>query len=223
MLRDFHGARDAVQSVRGLTVGRVDIAAAPFLAPHPLPLLVAAFRRRYPGVAVRVLDPRDGDVHAAVRSGEAEVGLSGEPAFGDDLRSHTLPERETFLALPPGAEGVSRERVVESGEEIRLVVWSKYRVWASQLLAARGIPAEIVAETEHQASIVPFVVAGVGGALLAGVRAVEVEAQGGVLCHLTPPVMTSAFLISPVEGLAPAAAAFWELVLREGQEAYAAS
>src|ERR1700737_2135719 len=54
LLRDADVIRTTVAAIKGLGAGQLDLVALPTLAVDPLAHLVGQFRRRYPGVNVRL-------------------------------------------------------------------------------------------------------------------------------------------------------------------------
>jgi len=102
VVRDVAVARRRVEEVRMLRAGRLHLAAIADLTLHPLPDLVQAFRRRHPGVEVRISDPgHAGGVVAAVRQGQAEIGLTTLPVKADALTLRPLAAQRMVLAMVP--------------------------------------------------------------------------------------------------------------------------
>ena len=190
-----------------------DIAASPYLAADPLSDLVARFRRAHPAVTFRVVNPRRSDVQSLVRASEAEIGFADVRPPGDDLEIHPLPDEELFIGTPPGWPPASDSRRSDPARSVPLVMWAPVKALALELLASRGVVADIVLETDHQASVVPMVVSGVGGALVAGGRAQQLEAQGGTLHSFDPPLFRRGLLVARRGSRSPAADAFWRLAV----------
>src|SRR6266852_1752732 len=85
LLRDARTIRETVEAVSGLRAGSLDLVALPTLAVEPAARLVAAFRRAYAQVAVRLVEPEDVDaLLSLVRDGRCELGLAELPV-ADDL------------------------------------------------------------------------------------------------------------------------------------------
>lgn len=102
VLRDVQRARNAVQDVRSMTTGQLDIAALATLAAHPLPQLAGAYQQRYPGVRLNITDPGStARVLDEVRRGDAELGLTKLPVDNSSLRAVPLADEEIVLVLPP--------------------------------------------------------------------------------------------------------------------------
>lgn len=100
--RDVEVARGRVEAVRSLHAGRLQIAAVADVTLHPLPGLVNAFAERYPDVQIRVSDPgTSGGVVAAVRQGDADLGLATLPVKTDSLAVLPLKPYRMVLAMSP--------------------------------------------------------------------------------------------------------------------------
>ena len=79
-VRGLELARASVESVHGLRIGRVEIAAMPSQAVAPLTGMISRFHRAHPEVSVTVraaFTPRD--VTEMVRTGVTELGLLASP------------------------------------------------------------------------------------------------------------------------------------------------
>src|SRR5436190_15702890 len=93
-LRDIDIGAAAVAAVVGLRGGRLDVAALPTLAADPVAGLIGAFRVAHPDVQVRVLSPdRPDDLADAVRSGEAEVGVTERSAVNEGLEQVSVADQ----------------------------------------------------------------------------------------------------------------------------------
>jgi len=102
VLREAAQARRKVSAVRDLRAGRLAVAATATLTMDPLPPLVGALREAHPGIQVHVADPgTPAGVVAAVRHGEAEVGLTQLPVKADTLTVEHLWTQRVVLAMVP--------------------------------------------------------------------------------------------------------------------------
>lgn len=102
VIADAEDVRERAEAVRELRAGRLQIAAVADLALYPLPLLVGEFVRRFPGVMPNIANPETAaDVVAAVRRGEAEIGLTTLPVRTDRLRVYPLRPTRIVLAMTP--------------------------------------------------------------------------------------------------------------------------
>jgi DNA-binding transcriptional LysR family regulator len=96
ILADLADARAAVGCVVGLAAGWLDIAVLDPLAVDVAPA-VAAFRRRHPGVPVRVHGPRDeDDLVRHVVDGRCELGVTYLPVEHAALRVEPLGRQRRY-------------------------------------------------------------------------------------------------------------------------------
>lgn len=226
VLRDLEAAKAALDGLRGIRSGTLDLIAMPSPGVEPLSSMLAAFTRSHPAVTVSVDAAFTAeDVTEAVRSGSAEIGLLGtdqpfRSAAVDVLQLERQPlvlivssSQDTF---PPGPT-VSREALAGH----RFVVSQRGSLMRGMIddALADGIALEIAAEVAHRPSILPLVLANVGHAVMpsswtplarqAGLRVLEIDP--GIALHVA--------LVSRPADLTPAAHAFLDLVQQEVQEA----
>ncbi len=76
------------------------IAALPSLAGGDLPPLLAAFRRRYPGISLELHDQLADGCIDLVRRGQADFALAPAPAHDADLRIEPLVHDNFHLVCP---------------------------------------------------------------------------------------------------------------------------
>ncbi|MFW0785505.1 LysR family transcriptional regulator [Gordonia sp. CPCC 206044] len=102
ILADVDRAKAKVDAVRELRSGRVDIVTYAAFSIDPLIDMIRAFRERFPRVAARVVaaDGPNG-VLAALRRGDAEVGLMDTEAEHATFTAIGLGTQELVLAAPP--------------------------------------------------------------------------------------------------------------------------
>jgi LysR family carnitine catabolism transcriptional activator len=216
--RDVEVARAAVQSVRGLLSGRLELACLPTLAASPLAALVGDFRRRHEAVSVLLLDPDDiDDVLELVRSGTCELGIVADCDVGV-LCAIPLEAQEFYAILPPG--NTPRDAIaVEELADMPMVappVGSSSRKLLDDVLARTGRTPRVVVETAQREALLPLVLAGAGAALVPSVLAEVGRAIGCVICRVQPSIGRDVLLVYRDAVLSPAAAAFVALA-REGQ------
>jgi DNA-binding transcriptional LysR family regulator len=102
VIRDVELAREKVEEVREMRTGRLQVAAVPDLTLHPLPGVVRRLRDAHPGIEVRVRDPGGpSGVVAAVRRGNAELGLTTLPVKAESLTVERLRGQRLVLAMAP--------------------------------------------------------------------------------------------------------------------------
>ncbi|MCW3003478.1 MAG: LysR family transcriptional regulator [Conexibacter sp.] len=96
-------AEEELQAIAGLRSGRLRLAAFPSACATLMPLAVARFRERHPGVDLS-LHPAEPDVGLRLlRAGEADIALSIEAGFStwthDDVEAITLMDDPMYIML----------------------------------------------------------------------------------------------------------------------------
>ncbi|MFL6532446.1 MAG: LysR family transcriptional regulator, partial [Pseudomonas sp.] len=79
MLRDMDDAVRDARDTLSLSRGTLRLAALPTAAASFLPVVIASFQREHPGVDVRLLDGRAGEIMGWVQRGEVDAGISSLP------------------------------------------------------------------------------------------------------------------------------------------------
>jgi len=215
VLRDFATARASVESVLGLTGGRLDIVALTTLAVDPLATLIGRFRADHERVDVRVTDPEHDDaVTGMVLNGDCELGLAETPGAAEGLDHLRLRDQEFFAVLPPGTEVDAGPIPVERLADRPLVSTPEgtaMRALVDRELSVCGTTPRVAVETTHRAAIVPLVLAGAGATLLPPRLAEDAAARGAVVVPTTPRLVHGAVMMWRSAQLSPAARAFVEL------------
>lgn len=228
-LRDVGAVRSAVEEVRGVLAGRLDLVCLPSLAVDPLADLVGSFRRAHPGVRVAILERADpAALVDSLRRGDAEVALTELVGEHDGLAAVELEVQELVAVVPaallpsPGRSGrAPRARRLAVTELAGLPLVSSppstsVRRLLDDALGAVGRPLEVVVESDHRETIIPLVLAGAGAAVLP--RGAVEHALGATSDHaevvvmdLDPPVRRRTGLLHRAGDLSPAARAFLSL------------
>lgn len=217
VLHGFSRVQAAAQQVTGITSGRLDIVAVTTLAVDPLAAFVGAFRSRYPGVELNVIDPENAAaVVDVVRHGRCELGLTEHGIATAGLRVLDLPEQEVLAVLPPTAgrpaSGTCSVQELAALDLVTTPPGTTTRRVLDDVLASVGAPPRIAVEITHRAAIVPLVLAGAGATLLPRSLARDAAALGAVVVALNPPLTRRGILVSAPGQLSPAAQAFVDLV-----------
>ncbi|MFN4173465.1 MAG: LysR family transcriptional regulator [Pseudorhodobacter sp.] len=92
------GARDRA----ALRQGTVRLAAPPFLAATVLPGILVAFRQRHPGLTLGLADSTTARILAAVRGGQADLGLGTFPPGETDVIRRAVLKDEMMAVTGPG-------------------------------------------------------------------------------------------------------------------------
>jgi DNA-binding transcriptional LysR family regulator len=230
VLRDLDSAKAAVQSVRGLQRGQVELVSMPSPGLEPLSTIMSDFTSTHPAMSVAVdaaFTPED--VIHAVRTGRAELGLLGTAPTSSikGLKVLLIEDQPLVLVSPPNARNRKQRQRKRSEEAhadmaatttmrrrdldgMRLVVskpGSLMRQFVDDVLTS-GVDAQIVVEVEHRTSILPLVLAGVGHAVVPSSWSRLAERAGARVRHLKPASMLRIVLVTRRTTLTPAARAF---------------
>jgi DNA-binding transcriptional LysR family regulator len=120
VVRDLDAARAAIDELKGLRRGRLDVVAMPSPAIEPLTSIIAAYARTHPTVTVSVhaAFTRD-EVVTAVRDGSSEIGLLGSdrPFRAADIDVVSLGRQPLMLFLNPHVElpGAAADSAADGG------------------------------------------------------------------------------------------------------------
>ncbi|MXP24410.1 LysR family transcriptional regulator [Gordonia sp. HNM0687] len=103
ILTDVDRAKAKVDAVRELRSGRVDVVTHSAFSIDPMVEIVRVFRDRFPRLAARIV-AADGPsgVLAALRRGDAEIGVMDTSAEHATFTAVPLGTQELVLAVPPG-------------------------------------------------------------------------------------------------------------------------
>ncbi|MFC0548620.1 LysR family transcriptional regulator [Kutzneria chonburiensis] len=214
VVRGLATARAGVESVSGLVVGRVEIAATPSQAVEPLPSLIGAFTAEHPGISVAVKAAfTASSVIDMVRAGTVEVGLlaSTEEPTANGVHFTSLWRQRFVLVTPP--DGPFAPGHVVQHKELagrRLIVGqvgSGMRRLVDQIRDS-GVDLAAVVDTEHREAILPLVLNGTGMAVLSDAWAGLATRSGARVHDLEPAAYLHISLATRPDSLSPAAAAF---------------
>lgn len=214
VLRDLAEAESAIESMRGLRSGRLDIITLPSPGVEPLSSLVSRFTSRNPAVSLKIDAAFSSEeVVENVRAGSSEIGLLGtrlpfEMAGVDALQLETQPvilvvnsAEDTFGSRTSiGVEDLAGQRLVVSQTGLM-------RSIVDEALAS-GIDTSVVVEVAHRPSMIHFVLSGVGHAVMTSAWASLAHQLGLRTLTFEPLTELHVALISRQSHLTPAAQAF---------------
>jgi len=223
VLGDLDTARAAVADVVELAAGWLDIATHDLLGRDPLVAAIATFHEKYAGIPVRVHSPRDEDeLIRLLADGRCELGLAYLPVPDAGLTVRPLGSQEIWVVLPPDASSpapVDQHAPMPIAALHEAPFVDSMRGFASP----RGVIAAALREekvlirpvvrTRHRESILPMVVAGLGGAFTNSAYARDAAQAGAVVRRLEPSVMCDFALVHRDATLSPAARAFVRILL----------
>lgn len=163
-------SEDAVRQLMELESGRLTVAATPTPGAYLVPPLLAGFRTRHPGVAVRLLVGGARAVEGWVLRGDADLGVIGE--VPEPLELVTRPVRRDQLVAVMAASHPLATVVRLDGAALAahpLIVrerGSGTRHALERALALAGLPLVVLFELEGTDAILQAVAAGLGASVL---------------------------------------------------------
>ncbi|TDC97613.1 LysR family transcriptional regulator [Actinomadura sp. 7K507] len=220
ILRDVVTAEGVFADATGRPRGRLDIAATPVFSADPLPRFVAAFRRAYPGVSVRIGDlPDESAVASLLRDGHCEIvvchlPLPDAPGLlgADGLDVLELGVQEWWLAFPPGWPVPPDDPLPLSAlPDLPMVIVPRGGSQVGEIeqaITAAGRSARVAAVVQSREARLPFVLAGVGGTFLERSLAEASRARGAVVRAVEPRISRPYGLVYDGAALSPAGRAF---------------
>jgi DNA-binding transcriptional LysR family regulator len=180
-------ARSAVTGAPGAAAGELTLAASSVPGQHLLPRMLAAFRGRYPGVAVRVSVSDTAEALRKVEHGQAHLGLVGDRGGGPYLEFRRFACDRLVLVTPANGPWPRRRRVAVE-ELLRLPLIQREAGSGSRRCLERALdrvglsPTRLTVALElgSNEAIKEAVLQGLGVAVLSR-RTVEAEVAAGRL------------------------------------------
>lgn len=215
VLRDLNAANSAMDAIKGIQSGHVDISSMPSPGIEPLTSMIATFLDRHPELRVNIDGAFTADeVIAAVRSGTSEIGILGAATSirVPGVRTTQLEQQPLVLIVNPKADdfapGDAIHRDALAGSRLVVSRRGSLMRWMVDDLLASGIDVRVVVEVDHRTSILPLVLSGVGHAVMPS-SWVPLAAQAGLrTLRIEPSSALHVAVISRLDHLTPAAVAF---------------
>ena len=212
--QELVAARDAAREVAGLQAGRLTVIALPTLVVDPLVAWVGRMRTAHPGVQVQVVEAEEATlVPAAVRDGEADLGLAELDDVGPPLVTEVTLEQELLVIAPPGAD-LGATVAVSRLARLPLVATpsgTSTRRLLDRALAGVAAAPRVAVEVEQREAILPLVLAGAGVAVVPPRIAEQARAAGAVVARPRPAIGRAIGVVRRPGAPGPAAAAFLAL------------
>jgi len=215
VVRDLDAARSALDALKGVRSGRLELTAMPSPGIEPLTSMIAAYSRLHPSVTVSVdaaFTPEE--VVASVRSGSTEVGLLGSdrPIRVPDVEVMQLERQPLVLIVNPDSDPFGEREAIDrkdlAGQRVIASQRGSLMRWLVDDILASGVNVEIAVEVGHRTSVLPLVLAGVGHAVMPSSWAPLARQSGLRVMRIEPVSVLHVAVISRASDLTPAAQAF---------------
>ena len=215
MIRDVAQARQVAEGYRGLEGGRVDIAISASLTSSFLAAWVGDFRRKHPGLTVR-LTQHDGDtdeIATLIRSGAAELAYTVTPVNRQGIDCTHIGQGEIVLAIPPAwHDDLPDPTPVEALDGLPMVVDRGFgRDFLAKIRDSHGVEPQLVVDISEAGDLLPLLAAGAGAALLPTRQAMEARRRGATLHLIDPPPRRDIYAVTPIGPLTAPAQRFLDL------------
>ncbi|EHR50652.1 transcriptional regulator [Saccharomonospora marina XMU15] len=215
VVRDLQHARQVADDYRGLERGRVDLAISAALTSNFLAAWVGHFRRKHPGLTVRLTQHHGDtdDIVALIRSGEAELAYTVSSVSRQGIECVHVGDGEVVLALPPGWRTEFPDPVpIKMLDGLPMIVDRGFgRSYLQSIRDAGGVEPAVVVDVSESAGLVPLIVAGAGAAFLPMRQALDARRRGANLRMVDPLTMRPIYAIMASSPLSAPARKFLEL------------
>jgi len=180
--------RRAIDELKGLERGSLVIGASTTPGIYVLPGLVAAFRRRYPGINVSLQIGNSQVIEERIRAAAVDLGVVGGHILGARERCVAAGLLDELLLIVPSRHPWAKRREVAPRElaDVPLLMreqGSATRLVTEQTLRKAGVRFTTAMELDHTEAIKQAVMAGLGVAFVS-MYAVSGEIMTRRLCGL---------------------------------------
>lgn len=166
ILRQVGEARTEIQEKSRVEVGTVFIGSIPTIAPYFLPLVLARFATRYPGVSVRVIEDITSSLLDHLHHGRVDLVLLALPVRGEELQFEELFRESLFACLPESHRLASRKSfgLAAIRDEPFLLLKEGHCFRENAMAACRRsrVDPNVIFESGHFSTILSMVAAGMG-------------------------------------------------------------
>jgi LysR family hydrogen peroxide-inducible transcriptional activator len=164
ILRRVDEARTEIQEKSRVEVGTVYVGSIPTIAPYFLPLVLAPFASRHPGVSVRVIEDITSGLLDHLHHGRVDLVLLALPVRGEELQ---FEERESLFVCLPESHRLASRKAIGLGEirnEPFLLLKEGHCFRENALAACRRsrIDPNVIFESGHFSTILSMVATGMG-------------------------------------------------------------
>ncbi|HET6708260.1 LysR family transcriptional regulator [Amycolatopsis sp.] len=171
ILADTETARLAIRELDELDRGRVRLGAPPSLCTGLLPAMLAAFRRRYPGIQLELHESGSGDLRQRLAEGALDLALLAGARITADagLTATPLLLEELVVIAAPDAPVLGDRLGIGALADVPLVMFRRgYDVREATVNACRaaGFEPSFAIEGGEMDAVLELVRAGVGAAVV---------------------------------------------------------
>lgn len=216
ILRDVAAAIESVTVPDGQISGQLHLVATPSLVVGAVASLITEYRRRHPGVDIRITELKD-ETHGAglLRESLCDIVVAHLPLIdGQSYDTLELGEDEYWLVFPPDTDVPDIDPLpLTDVPDIPMIIVPPGSSYANEIKATvrrAGYTIHAAVVTEHREARLPMVAAGLGATFLE--RSVAESARDRVVVRaIEPRIARSYGFVFDGSSLQPPAAAFVDL------------
>ena len=178
--------RDAVESTRTASAGKLHIGAARSISANVLPGILETFHARYPGVDVAIKTGRSTEVLEWVLSEQIQVGMARALHHPDVVTTHLYDEQIVLVTHPQHAFAVAGTASIYAVASEPLIVYDKestYFVLIDKVCREAGISPNIQMDLDSIESTKRMIERGLGISFLP-LNALKRELELGTLAQV---------------------------------------
>lgn len=169
ILAETETAQRAIRELDELDRGRVRLGAPPSLCTGLLPAMLAAFRRRYPGIQLELHESGSGDLRQRLSEGALDLALLASAPADPHLAATPLLLEELVVIAPADAPIASTRLGIRDLADVPLVMFRRgYDVREATVNACRtaGFEPSFAIEGGEMDAVLELVRAGLGAAVV---------------------------------------------------------
>ena len=219
-LDDLELAALEIRDEAAMQRGRVVLVCTPTLATHAISPALRTFRKKFPAVAVELIDEPSGMVERRLIEREADIGIAPKPERMASLSYHQL-RQDKFVAVMPFEFAAAGTRVMNLVDlagmpMISMMPGTSMRTTIEQAFSSVGLNYQPAFEVRHHSTLLGLAEAGLGVAILpASAVMAASEREVGVVELRNPQIVRDIGIVQRRgEALAPAASELAKVLKR---------
>jgi len=166
VLEHMEAAHREVESLAGLSTGKVTLGCLPTTGAHVLPKVLAAFRKSYPKVQVLLREESSPGLARCLEQGDVDLAILDEAGLNPGLEHVTLLSDDLLLALPSRhpLAGKGRIPLKQMADESFILMKPDhgFRKITDDLMHRAGLAPRVVFESGEIETVQALVAAGLG-------------------------------------------------------------
>jgi LysR family hydrogen peroxide-inducible transcriptional activator len=181
VLNELEEARREAENIHALVQGEVIVGVLPTIAPYFLPPVVAAFGKKYPGVAITMIEETTASLVGMMNRHEIDFALASLPIPDGQMEVQILFEEELVLAIPAGHPLERRKSIAADDlEDLPFVLMREGHCLGDQVMRfceRSHFEPKVRSRSAQMETILALVQAGQGVSLIPAMA--RRQAQGG--------------------------------------------